>query len=197
MTITYVLMQNLKRNPLRSGLTAAAFALPMAVFVAAISMVVALVQITQDNAKEFRLTVHHKTTIINMLPAGVRSKIEAMDANQSRLRAVCGMRWFGGKIPNSSTVIQSLAADADTFPIVYSDAAMSESDVEAWQKDRQACVIGYALSENHGWNVGTRITLQSSVPPYLSLEFHVVKVMLTPSRANVLYFRRDYLSESL
>jgi len=41
-TLTYVLMQNLRRNPLRTSLTAAAFALPMAVFVAAISFVVVL-----------------------------------------------------------------------------------------------------------------------------------------------------------
>lgn len=197
MTIAYVLMQNLRRNPLRSALTAVAFALPMAVFVAAISMVVAMIRIGQDNAQELRLATHHKTTIINMLPGGTRSKIEGMDPNKARLRAVCGMRWFGGKIPNSQTVIQSLAADPDTFPIVYSDAQMTPSDIEAWQKDKQACVIGYGISENNNWRVGSRITLKSSVPPYLELEFHVVKVMPTPSRSQVLYFRRDFLSESL
>jgi putative ABC transport system permease protein len=190
-------MQNLKRNPLRSGLTAVAFALPMAVFVAAISMVMAMVQINHDVAQELRIATHHKTTIINMLPGGTRTKIEGIDSDRSRLRAVCGMRWFGGRIPNTQTVIQSLGADADTFPLVYSDAAMTPPDTEAWLKDRQACVIGYGLSENHGWNVGSRLTLKSSVPPYLELEFHVVKIMPTPSRANVLYFRRDFLSESL
>lgn len=199
MTITYVLMQNLKRNRLRSALTAVAFALPMAVFVAAISMVMAMVKIGQANAKELRLAVHHKTTVINLLPQGHRNKIEALDPDRKRLRAVCGMRWFGGKIPNTPTVVQSLGADPDTFPIVYSDAEMTPADIEAWQKDRQACVIGYGLAENNGWKVGSRITLKSSVGQnaYLSLEFHVVKVMPTPSRAQVLYLRRDYFSEQL
>lgn len=197
MTITYVLMQNLKRNPLRSTLTAVAFALPMGIFVAAISMVVALIRIGESNAQELRLATHHKTTIINMLPEGHRMKIEGLDPDRKRLRAVCGMRWYGGRVPNSQAVIQSLAADADTFPIVYTDAGMTPADTEAWMKDRTACVVGYGVADQRNWKVGDRITLDSSVPPYLKLEFNIVKIMRTESRANVMYFRRDYLVESL
>lgn len=197
MTIGYVLMQNLKRNPLRSGLTMVAFALPMAIFVVAISFVVALVKISEANEKEMRLGVHHKTTLINMLPESHRMKIESLDPDRRRLTAVCGMRWFGGRIPNTQGMIQSLAADPDTFPVVYSDAGMKPEDIEGWKKDRQACVVGYGVADNNGWKVGDRIVLESSVPPYLQLEFHVVKIMRTESRANVLYFRRDFLSESL
>ncbi|HUN82397.1 MAG TPA: ABC transporter permease [Phycisphaerae bacterium] len=197
MTIGYVMLQNLRRNPLRTFLTAVAFALPMAVFVGAISMVMAMVKISQAAAQELRLATHHKTTIINMLPEGTRNKIEALDPDKKRLRAVCGMRWFGGKIPDSPTVIQSLGADADTFPIVYSEAELAGAEAEAWKRDRQACVIGYGIAENNHWGVGSRITLKSSVPPYLELEFHVVKIMSAPGRAQVLYFRRDYFSEQL
>jgi putative ABC transport system permease protein len=197
MTIGYVLLQNLRRNPLRTGLTLVAFALPMAIFVAAISLVVALIQIGKANAKELRMAVHHKTTIINMLPEGTRKKVEALDPEQKRLLAVCGMRWFGGKVPNTPNVIQSLAADEDTFPIVYTDADMSEADQVEWKKDKQACVVGFGVAETYHWSPGQRIVLQSSVPPYLQLEFHIIKILATKSRANVLYFRRDLLAESL
>jgi putative ABC transport system permease protein len=190
-------VQNLRRNPLRTALTAVAFALPMAIFVAAISFVVAMAEIGMANAKELRMAVHHKTTVINMLPEGTRRKIEAMDPEQKRLVAVCGMRWFGGRVPNTPNNIQSLAADPDTFPKVYTDAQMSPSDQEAWLKDRQACVIGYGVAETYGWSRGSRMVLKSSVPPYLELEFHVIKILATKSRANVLYFRRDFLAESL
>ena len=79
MTITYVLMQNLKRNPLRTMLTAAAFALPMAVFVAAISLVVLLAKVAAANEQELRLGVRQKTSLTNLLPEGMRRKIEAID----------------------------------------------------------------------------------------------------------------------
>ena len=67
----------------------------MGIFVAAISMVVALIRIGESNAQELRLATHHKTTIINMLPEGHRMKIEGLDPDRKRLRAVCGMRWYG------------------------------------------------------------------------------------------------------
>ncbi len=196
MTLTYVLMQNLRRNRLRTALTVAAFALPMAIFVAAISFVVALRELAAASEHELRLAVRHKTSLTTMLPEGMRRKIEALDPDGRRLRAVCGMRWFGGRVPNVPNTLTSLAADPDTFPIVYSDAEMTDSDVAAWKKDRLACVVGAGIAEQYAWTVGRRIELESTVPPYLRLEFHVVKIMENKARANFFYFRRDYLEES-
>jgi len=197
MTISYVLLQNLRRNRVRSALTIAAFALPMAVFVAAISFVVALVQVARAVEQELRLGVHSKTTVTNLLPEGMRRKIEELDPDRTRLRAVCGMRWFGGRVPDTQNTLTSLAADPDTFPIVYRDAGMNESETAAWLRDRRACVVGRSPAEQYGWKTGDRITLESTVPPYLQLEFQVVKVMPESRQANYFYLRRDYLNESL
>ncbi|OWY71695.1 hypothetical protein B7486_08475 [cyanobacterium TDX16] len=197
MTITYVLMQNLRRNLLRTSLTVIAFALPMAVFVAAISFVVTLAELAAHNEQELRLGVHHKTTLTNGLPEGHRRKIEGLDPNRERLVAVCGMKWFGGRVPNSQNTLTSLAADPDTFPLVYSDTSMQPDEIEAWNKDRQACVVGTTPAQNYKWKVGDRLTLESTVPPYLSLEFHIVKIITNKERANFFWFRRDYLTESL
>jgi len=197
MTVTYVLMQNLRRNPLRSGLTCLAFALPMAVFVAALSFVVALREMAEANERQLRLAVHHKTSIINLLPAGMRRRIEALDPQRSRLTAVCGMRWFGGRVPGTPNTLTSLAADADTFPAVYAEVGLTPAEVEAWQRDRRAAVAGRGPAEQHGWQVGGRAVLESTVPPYLSLEFTIVRILDDPQRANVFYFRRDYMDEAL
>lgn len=197
MTITYVLMQNLRRNPLRSSLTAVAFALPMAVFVAAISFVVALNRIAKANESELRLAVHHKVSMISMVPEGMRRKIEAIDPDRKRLVAVCGMRWFGGRVPNTQNTLQSLAADADTFPIIYSDVAMTSAEIEQWQRERRAAVVGVGVAEKYGWKLGDKIELTSTIPPYLSLEFRVIKIMRQTEKAVFFFLRRDYLEESL
>ncbi len=197
MTGSYVLFQNLTRNPLRTGLTVVAFALPMAIFVAAISMVTSLIEIGKAAEKELRLAVHHKTTLTNLLPEGARRKIEALDPDGTRLSAVCGMRWFGGQVPNTQDTLTSLAADVDTFPQVYSDAELTPAEIEEWNRERTACVVGFAIAEKYGWRVGQRIVLNSTVPPYLELEFRIVKVMTSKTRANFFYFRRDYLTDSL
>jgi putative ABC transport system permease protein len=196
MTITYVLMQNLRRNPLRSALTAAAFALPMAVFVGAISLVVALARMSARNEKELRLGVHHKTAIINLLPHGMRRKIEALDPERQRLTAVCGMRWFGGRVANTPNEVHALAADVDTFPAIYPTIAMSADDVGAWNRERRAILVGARIASQYGWHPGDRIELESTVPPYARLEFIVVKIMPEPEESGSAYFRRDYLEEA-
>ncbi len=196
MTMSYVLMQNLRRNPLRTGLTAVAFALPMAIFVGALSFVAALDALGKANARELRLAVHHKRTLTNLLPERKRQEIEGLDPDGQRLTAVCGMRWFGGRVPDTQNTLTSLAADVDTFPRVYSDVGMTEIEIAAWNRDRQACLVGADIADEHGWQVGDRVELTSTVPPYMSLDFHVVKIMAARGKENFFYFRRDYLDES-
>jgi putative ABC transport system permease protein len=197
MTLNYILLKNLGRNPVRTTLTAIAFALPMAVFVVAMSFVVAMGKISESNAAELRLAVHQKSTITIALPEAMRRRIEALDPDHERLVAVCGMKWFGGEVPDTKKTITSLAADADTFPIVYSDAGLEDDEERKWLRDRTAAVVGKSLAELYDWSVGDRVTLTSTVPPYLSLEFNVVRVMTNNSKAAFFFFRRDYLEESL
>jgi putative ABC transport system permease protein len=196
MTLSYVLLQNLRRSPLRTTLTAIAFAVPMAAFVAAISLVVALIQLGQNAAREMRLAVQNKIALVNALPERMRAEIEALDTARERLQAVCGVRWFGGRVPGAQNVVQSLGADPDTFPIVFGDLDWTPTESEAWSRDRRACVVGQSVAEQYGWHVGDRITLVSTVPPYLSLEFVVVKLMTRAGRTNALYLRRDYFEEA-
>ena len=197
MTLAYVLLQNLRRNRLRTALTAVAFALPMAVFVAALSFVVAMIGISKNNEKQLRLGVRNRISLINLMPEAMRRRIEALDPNKERITAVCGMRWFGGRVPGTSASLTNLAADPDTFPLVYPDVGLTEQDVEAWHKEKTAAVIGRGAADQFGWKVGGRVTLESTVPPYLSLEFKVVAIMDSTMRSNVFYIRRDYLDESL
>jgi len=189
-------MQNLRRNRTRTALTILAFALPMAVFVAAISFVTALHTLHTNNEKELRLGVHNKQRLTSTLPSGYRRKIESLDTDGTRLRAVCGMRWYGGRVPNTQNTLTSLAADGDTFPIVYSDLEMTPEEVIAWKRERTAAVTGIGPATTYGWKVGDRVTLDSSVPPYLSLEFKIIKIVPKAERGNIFYFRRDYLQAS-
>ena len=197
MSLTYVLIQNLRRSPLRTILTGVAFALPMAIFVAAISMVANLRLMAAANEKELRLAVTNRVTLINLLPEGMRRQIEELDPEKSRITAVCGMRWFGGRRPNSQDMLTALASDVDTFPVVYSEVGMTPAEIEQWQRERRAAVIGGNLAREFKWKLGDLVSLESSIPPYLSLPFVVVKIMPEEAKANLLYFRRDYLEESL
>lgn len=196
MTLTGLLLRNLGRNKIRTGLTLVAFALPMAVFVAAMSLVLAMIQLSMQTEKELRMAVQNKIALVNILPERMRSEIEAVDPDKQRHSGICGFRWFGGRVPNTQDQIQSGGVDVETFPAVFSDLDWTPQEVEAWKKDRRACVVGSSVAEKHNWKVGDRITLESTVPPNITLEFLIVKIATRSGRTNSLNLRRDYFEES-
>jgi putative ABC transport system permease protein len=196
-TLAHVLLQNLTRNRQRTALTAVAFALLMGIFVLALSLVAGLARTAKQNEQQLRLGVRHKVSLTNLLPDGLRRKIEALDPQHERILSVCGMRWFGGRVPGTQNALTSLASDADTFPFVYPDAQMTAEDIEHWHRARRAAVVGDGAAEQYGWKTGQRVELESVIPPYLRLEFQIIKVIPHASPPNVVYFRRDYLVDSL
>lgn len=196
MTLSYVLLQNLRRNRLRTGLTAVAFALPMAIFVLALSLVVGFVKTSAALEQELRLGVHHRVSLTNFLPDGHRRKIEELDPQRTRLRAVCGMRWFGGRVPGTQQTLQSLAADADTLPLVYSDIGLTEAEIAEWQRERRAAIAAGGVARQYGWKVGDRVVLESTIPPYRQLEFRLIRIWDESPFPMTFYFRRDYLLDA-
>lgn len=197
MTLSYVLMQNIRRNPLRTCLTAMSFALPMAVFIVAISLVTLFVQTGIAAQKQLRIATRSKLTLINILPEGYRRAIEALDPRHEKLSAVCGFRWFGGVVPKSDETVQALGVDADTVPVVFSDLDWTPAQIERFQHEKTAALAGRELATKYGWRVGERFTLRSNIPPYMQLDFTLVKILEQPMRGLSVYFRRDFLEDSL
>ena len=78
------LYRNLTRNPLRTLLTCAAVALPIMIFVLSMAVVDGVERFLDNSAKQFRLAVTHKSSIVNPLPAGYRAKIESLDPDPTR-----------------------------------------------------------------------------------------------------------------
>jgi putative ABC transport system permease protein len=159
--------------------------------------VVAFAQAGAMSAKGLRLAVRHKITLTNFLPERMRKEIEGVDPNRQRIIAVCGFRWFGGRVENAPNVVQSLGVDADTFPEVFSDIGLTADEIAQWKRDRLAAVVGEYPAAQYGWRVGQRVRLQSTIPPNLELDFNIVKIVSVSGRKAAMYFRRDYYEESL
>ena len=191
------LYRNLTRNMQRTALTCAAVGLPIMIFVLSAAVIDGLNQFLDNSAKQLRLVVTHRASIVNPLPAGYRTKIESLDPTHTRVTAVCGMRWIGGKIENVSTPLSTLAAQHDTFVATFPDENLSPDELEAWNRDRRAIIVGSATARQFGWKKGDRITIHPSVPPYTPMEFNVVSTAPNAKDPVTNFFRLDYLEEEL
>ncbi|HKQ46788.1 MAG TPA: FtsX-like permease family protein [Phycisphaerae bacterium] len=191
------LSRNLTRNPRRTLLTCAAVALPITVYVLAMAVVDGVNRFLENSGKQLRIAITQKTSIINPLPEGHRRKIEALDPTGQRIVAVCGLRWIGGQRENAPTPLSSIAVDPDTFVKCFPEHRLTEKEIEAWHKDRQAIMLGRATAGEMGWKVGDRISILPSVPPYRPLEFHVVSTLPDAEDYVTNWFRRDYFEEEI
>jgi putative ABC transport system permease protein len=192
------LYKNLTRNMLRTILTCAAVALPIMIYVLSTSVIDGIQGFLDNSAKQLRLAVTHRASVMSPLPAGYRAKIESLDPTRTRLLSVCGMRWIGGKIENDPRPLSTLAVDHDTFPATFPDHRFTPQEIELWNRDRQALSLGPSTAGEFGWKVGDRLVIQASVPPYTPLEFHVICASEYPNKDPVTNFcRLDYIDEAL
>ena len=87
--------------------------------------------------------------------------------------------------------------DADTFAPTYSTIGMTADEIDRWRSERRAALVGQATAAKYGWKLGDRVVVESTVPPYLTLEFKIIKLMTDPANTTFFYFRLDYLDEAM
>lgn len=191
------LYRNLTRNMLRTALTCAAVAFPIMIYVLSAAVIDGLDRFLENSAKQLRLVVTNRASIINPLPVGYRAKIESLDPTHTRITSVCGMRWIGGKVENVAQPLSTLATQHDAFVATFPDERLTEEEIEAWNRDRRAIIVGAATARLFGWKKGDRITIHPSVPPYTPMEFNVVSTAANAEDPVTNFFRLDYLEEEL
>lgn len=191
------LYRNLTRNLLRAALTSCAVALPIMIFVLSMAVVEGVQRYMDNSAKQLRLVVMQKGSMVNPLPEGHRLKIESLDPTRTRLLSVCGMRWIGGKVERDPRPLSSLGVDHDVFATTYPEFNLTQDEIDAFLRDRQAIIVGASTARQFNWKVGQRIVIQPSLPPYTPMEFHVVSTAEKSNDPITCWFRRDYLEEEI
>jgi len=193
MTLPLLAWRNLWRNPPRTILTVASLAFSLFLFSMLSATVDSMCAVSVESAKRLRLVVHHKTTVTKLLPLSHAGRIAAIPG----VRAVCGMRWFGGRPIESQEQFPSMAVDHAAVPIAFDDLELAAPEWASWSAEKTAAIVGQGLADRMGWKRGDRATLKGTVPPYLSLEFHIVAITSAPAYPNVFIFRFDYLHDVL
>jgi putative ABC transport system permease protein len=101
------------------------------------------------------------------------------------------------KIPEiQSTGSRSLPWSRTGSLKFYPEFRISESDKEAFNSQKTACVASRTLANGLGWKPDERITLVGTMLP-ASLELTLVGIFDDAGANPVLYFNREYLRDSL
>ena len=191
-----LIVRNTLRNRRRTALTLASMAVSLCLLGVLLALSRALFyggDTTPGQAR--RLVVHHKIALTQDLPVAYEQKIDEIPG----VHAVTSLRWFGGNYKDPGDPknrFAQFAVEPHRLFEVYPEFRISESDKEAFNSQKTACVASRTLVNRLGWKPGERITLVGTMLP-ASLELNLVGIFDDAGANQVLYFNREYLRDSL
>lgn len=163
MKLLPLVFANLRRHKLRTILTMLGVALATFLF-ASLRSVVTTLNAGAEVASASRMGVQNATAIVFPLPMSYKARLEAVPG----VKAVSWANWFGGVYgdPNDfKNFWPRLAVDPDTYFDLYPEFQLPPDQLAAFKKERNACVIGRKLAQQHGFKIGDVITMEGDIFP--------------------------------
>lgn len=108
---------------------------------------------------ELRLNTSHKISLTRSLPVHYQQKIAAIPG----VEQVSYVSWFGGFYKDESNQFAMFAVDHKSYFELFDDYNIPSEQLKHWQATRTGVVIGQALADKYGWQLGDKITLSSSI----------------------------------
>ena len=191
--------RNLFRNSLRAALIIVSVAIAFAIF-----GVLATFQRTfdagQESSEDDRLVVVNKVNFTHPLPVAYFDHVRQMRGVNEASYAV----WFGGYFQDPKNKLIAVAVEPETYMrVVDTDFDLPPKIREAFQRDHVAALVGQAMAQQWGWQVGDRIPITSDthVQRNGSRTWDVTIVGIFDKRkpyvdTDRLIFRYDYFNET-
>jgi putative ABC transport system permease protein len=142
-----------------------------------------------------RLITMNRISLANPLPISYRERIKQVPG----VREVMVTQWFGGTYKDARDMrnfFARFAIEPDKIFTVYPEYRIPEDQKRAFLEGRTACVVGRALAERLGFQIGDRITLVGDIYP-VTIELTVRGIYDAPRDNENLFFHFEYLRESI
>ncbi len=155
----YLMFKNLTRKPLRLTFTMFCIFVAFLIYGALSSFNVAF-NAGVDLAADDRLVSVNKINFTQPLPISYVNKARTVEG----IEAILHMNWFGGYYQEPTKQVITFAVDPpNLLPVYGDDLIIDEQQHENWIKNRQGILVGRAVADLHGWELGQRIPLNSNI----------------------------------
>jgi len=187
-----LILANLFRRRIRTGLTAGSFTVALFLF-GVLAVVRGAFHQGVDLAGTDRLVVINKVSLIQPLPLAYRDRLLRTPGVTQATFA----NWFGGVYQDEKNFFPQFAIDKDGYREMFPEFAVSDEQWQAFLKDREACIVGEALAERFHWRLGDRIPIRGTIFPG-TWEFNlrgIYRAGRPQADTTQFWFRWDYLNE--
>jgi putative ABC transport system permease protein len=192
MKYRHLVLPNLLRRKLRTGLTMGSFAVALFLY-GLLAVVRGAFQQGVDVAGADRLVVVNKVSIIQPLPLSYRDRMARIPG----VTQVTFANWFGGVYQDERNFFPQFAIDRETYRQMFPEFVIPDDQWQAFLVDREGCIVGEALAERFQWKVGDRIPLKGTF--FAGMWEFNIRGTYRGSRpqddTTQFWFRWDYLDE--
>jgi putative ABC transport system permease protein len=160
MKILKLIFKNALRHKLRSFLTIVGIAIAVMAF-GLLRTVVTVWHAGVEASSVTRLITRQAVSFIFPLPLAYRDQI----ARVPGVEALSYANWFGGTYIDKTQFFARMAVDAETFFEVYPEFLITPEELEAFKKERNACIVGTDLVKRYGFKIGDIINVEGDIYP--------------------------------
>jgi putative ABC transport system permease protein len=198
MKFLHLLWSNLRRKKLRTALTILSIVVAFTLFgfLSAIKQALAGgISLAGAN----RLITRHRVSIIQLLPASYKQRIE-------RIPGVSGathFTWFGGAYQDSKHFFPQMPVEPEKFLELHPEFLLPVDARETWFRTRTGAVVGRKLANQFGWKTGDRVPIRSNIWPKKDgnfvWDFEIVGIFDGKEKGTdttQMFFHYDYFDEA-
>ena len=160
MELLKLIFRNALRHKLRSLLTAVGIAVAVLAFMLLRTVVTAWNAGVEASAAN-RLITRHAVSFVFPLPYAYRDRIARVPGVERVTYAV----WFSGVYIDKNQFFARLAVDSNSFFDVYPEFIVPPAEMEAFKRERNACIIGSEIAERYHLKIGDVMPLEGDIFP--------------------------------
>lgn len=187
-----LILANLLRKKIRTGLTAGSFATALFLF-GILAVVRGAFHQGVAVAGADRLVVVNKVSIIQPLPLSYRDRLLRIPGVTQATFA----NWFGGVYQDERNFFPQFAIDREHYREMYPEFVVPDDQWLAYLADREGGVVGEALAKRFNWKLGDRIPIKGTIFPG-TWEFNIRGIYAGKRRQDdttQFWFHWNYLDE--
>jgi putative ABC transport system permease protein len=194
MRVLKLVFKNMLRHKLRTMLTVLGIAVAVTAFGLLRTIVTAWNSGVEASGAD-RLITRDAVSFIFPLPLAYKDKIASLPG----VAEVTYANWFGGVYIDKNQFFARLAVEADNYLEVYPECVVPPDQLEAFKKERNACIIGEQLVERYHLKLGDNIPMEGDIYPG-HWEF-VIRGIYKPrdkvTDPSNMFFHWDYVNERM
>jgi putative ABC transport system permease protein len=155
-----LIFRNTLRHKLRSLLTVLGIAVAVMAFMLLRTVVTAWHAGVEASAAN-RIITRHAVSFVFPLPYAYRDRIARVPGVERVTYSV----WFSGVYVDKNQFFARFGVDTDTFFDVYPEFIVAPAEMDAFKRERNACIIGIDIAERYHLKIGDVMPLEGDIFP--------------------------------